>query len=415
VSETIAKPNRNEEDEIDLVELFISLWKEKVGIITITLAFGILSALYAYSRTPLYSIDAEIIPPTQAEFSDYEIKVSLDQPTLFTYNPNASFQQQRELLEIVNSNSNSNSNSTSLDVTDAFSKFLAVLNSNSHISTLAKVNEELFKQTFNIGLDDDLIKNIKSRRTIKRPNTTKKTNALLSDSYTLSLVGIDRDSLKKMIETDLAKADETTTSQIKNTLVSQVTKKLQEYKTEQQYEIATLIEKIKAKKSYLLAQRFDTISELNYAFKIATKLGIEKPTNTSLLSTKDQAVSFSAELNNTTPDRYLKGTQLLQTEIEILKTSDNDIFIDDDLRGMEAQKSLLENNLHIKQLETEKDRLLKNDKVLTFHSTSFNAPIGPIETKKSLIVAFGILLGGFIGLLFAIVRIMMRKYKDTAA
>jgi LPS O-antigen subunit length determinant protein (WzzB/FepE family) len=413
VSETVAKPNRNEEDEIDLVELFVSLWKEKIGIITITLAFGIVSVAYAYTRTPIYSIDAEIIPPTQVEFSELEIKVSLDQPTLFTYNPNASFLQQQELLEIVNSNSNSNS--TSLNAPDAFSKFLAVLNSNSHISTLAKDNEELFKQTFNLELNDDLIKNIKSRRTIKIPNTTKKTNDLLSDSYTLSLKGIDRDSLKKMIEIDLAKASETTTSQIKNTLVSQITKKLQEYKTEQQYEIATLIEKIKARKSYLLAQRFDTISKLNDALKIATKLGIEKPTNTSLLSTKDQAVNFSAEFNNTTPEPYLKGTQLLQTEIEILETTDNNIFIDDDLRGMAAQKSLLENNLHIKQLETEKDRLLKNDKALTFFSASFNAPRSPIAPKKRKIVAIGILLGGFIGLLFAIVRIMMRKYKDTAA
>jgi LPS O-antigen subunit length determinant protein (WzzB/FepE family) len=218
-----------------------------------------------------------------------------------------------------------------------------------------------------------------------------------------------------MIEIDLAKASETTTSQIKNTLVSQITRKLQEYKTEQQYELATLSETIIARKSYLLAQRFDTTSELNNALKIATILGIEKPTNTSLLSTKDQAVSFSAELNNTTPELYLKGTKLLQTEIEILKTSDNDTFIDDDLRGMEAQKSLLENNLHIKQLENEKDRLLKNTKTLTFYSTSFNAPRSPVEPKKTLIVAIGILLGGFIGLFFAIIRIVMRKYKTRVA
>ncbi|OCL85597.1 Wzz/FepE/Etk N-terminal domain-containing protein [Arcobacter porcinus] len=70
--------NRNiiQEDEIDLRELFLTLWKNKVFIAVITAIITILAGIYAYTKTPIYEAKALI------EIGEYKLnntsKASID-------------------------------------------------------------------------------------------------------------------------------------------------------------------------------------------------------------------------------------------------------------------------------------------------------------------------------------------------
>lgn len=65
-----------QEDEIDLRELFLTLWKNKVFIVVITAIITILAGIYAYTKTPIYEAKALI------EIGEYKLnntsKASID-------------------------------------------------------------------------------------------------------------------------------------------------------------------------------------------------------------------------------------------------------------------------------------------------------------------------------------------------
>lgn len=44
------------EDEIDLKELFSIIWQKKIFIISFTIIITILSAIYVYTKTPIYEV-----------------------------------------------------------------------------------------------------------------------------------------------------------------------------------------------------------------------------------------------------------------------------------------------------------------------------------------------------------------------
>ena len=49
-----------QEDEIDLRELFITIWNKKIFIMAFTSIVTILSIIYAYSKTPIYEVKSVI-------------------------------------------------------------------------------------------------------------------------------------------------------------------------------------------------------------------------------------------------------------------------------------------------------------------------------------------------------------------
>ena len=49
-----------EEDEIDLRELFLTLWEKKVFILLFTIIVTILASIYAFIKTPIYEVKAVI-------------------------------------------------------------------------------------------------------------------------------------------------------------------------------------------------------------------------------------------------------------------------------------------------------------------------------------------------------------------
>lgn len=397
MSDNITQPNNN---EIDLFEILIKLWQEKLIIICTTLAITIISMIYAYQLTPIYLVNAQISPPTEADLSQFEMKIDPEKVMPFIYTPGMAFRQQQELMSLSSSSSSSSfdkKNSPKIKTDIAFTKFLAILESHSHILSLAYKNQKLIKEALNINIDDNLIKNITELRVIEFPNTIDKISELAPDRYSISIMGSNREALRKLLTIDLKIASESTTQQIKNFLINQTTKKLNQKIIQQRYIIETLQSQINARKSYLLSTRHDRIIELEAAAKIAATLNIKEP-----------LISLFDKEKDTTP-LYLQGEKLLHAKIGHLKKLKDNIFIDDDLQSMKAQIVLVKNDQSIIQFKEEKEKLLNNTSILNFSNVIFNAPEKPIKPKKSIIVSIGIILGSFIGLLLAITKIAVNN------
>ena len=49
-----------QEDEIDLRELFLTIWRKKVFIVLLTFIVTILASIYAFMKTPIYVVKVVI-------------------------------------------------------------------------------------------------------------------------------------------------------------------------------------------------------------------------------------------------------------------------------------------------------------------------------------------------------------------
>ena len=58
------------DDEIDLFELFESLWKEKVLIVAITFVITLIGVGYALSIPPTYQASVKMLPPSQSDVAE---------------------------------------------------------------------------------------------------------------------------------------------------------------------------------------------------------------------------------------------------------------------------------------------------------------------------------------------------------
>ena len=58
------------DDEIDLFELFESLWKEKVLIVAITFVITLMSGSVAFSLPPTYEASVQMLPPSQSDVAE---------------------------------------------------------------------------------------------------------------------------------------------------------------------------------------------------------------------------------------------------------------------------------------------------------------------------------------------------------
>jgi len=61
------------DDEIDLVELFQSLWAQKWLILLVTLLFAVAAASYAFLSKPVYEVSATVLPPSLSDIAGFNL------------------------------------------------------------------------------------------------------------------------------------------------------------------------------------------------------------------------------------------------------------------------------------------------------------------------------------------------------
>lgn len=399
--------------DIDLIALIINIWGQKFSIIISTLIITGLGVLYAFYATPIYRVSAQLTPPPAIELDELRIS-NPNKTSSFTYSPDASFLQQQKLLSLMEQTDIEDSDEETITTDEVFTLFLQTLSSSSHIKKAALQNKKLFETALNIPADDNLLTNIIKYRYIDLPNTAKKTNELAPDNYLISLEGPDREALQSLLLLDLNLASESTTQAVRKSFIRKLEKIIGEKKNNQNIKLEDLLNEISARKHYLINVRKDNIRELKAAYKIAETLNITSPTTSPKISSSNTKIEFSAMLSNTPPATYLKGTKLLSAEISSLEDLGDEIFIDRDLRSMEAQLTLIERSgRRTAQLQKERENLASQKNVMHFYNDTFEAPQKPIAPQKSIIIAVSFILGLMLGFFIAIIRLIIQGIKQT--
>ncbi len=410
-------------DEIDLFELIADLWKEKWIIISTTLIAGIIAVAYALLATPIYQTRSVIKP---AELKDLD---ELNSLSIYSISADEALKEVGARLE-------------SYKVRFDFFK------ENSELFSELKRDNQSLEQTFEQF-------NAKSVKII-RPDA--KNHSGFSDYVGVQVTypkGIDGVAIVNGF-IDYAIADEK--QNIQNSLEVLISNRLETlrdrleilrvgYKASTESEIARLTEKDALKRSLLndelealrleLEERREhRIANLEEAIKIATRLGIKKPTNPTSLGQEISTGSnvIRTEVNNQQAPLYFMGVDALTAERDALLERESDDFTSNRIIEIKKELKLLEANRQIeiynarenedlflaeiaevrkeisrlKKLKVDMDKL----KLVRIDEPSIE-PLSPIKPKKKLIVLIGGLLGGMLGVMLALIRIVVKRRKQN--
>lgn len=340
-----------QDDEIDLYELWDVLKKQKNLIIGVTTMAFILAAVYAFSIKPIYQSKAFFTPVDQVsvqKLSDWDALLGRNntnisdslfrkfQQKLYSRSNLWEFFNTKKLYQVYDSTLTSsafNEASKKKKVQKAFAKFY------KSFSVMLPSKKENFNY-FSVSLS--------------LPMNEADVQVLLSDYIDL--------------------ANQKTRIEIFNAI-----------QVERQSLIRQLELKINSMRAVASDVRSDRISELGEAITIAHNLQLEEPPKIGAKA------SIQGVSNQGLPLYYL-GYRLLEAEKRVLQERKSDDPFIKGLRGLQEKRSLYD-----------AFKLAEND----IFAVQIDLPptLGEkIKPEKSLIIVVGVLLGGILGIFIALMR-----------
>jgi chain length determinant protein (polysaccharide antigen chain regulator) len=232
-----------------------------------------------------------------------------------------------------------------------------------------------------------------------KPDKLVNTRSINPKAYLVTYISSKQDNLINEIQLDLSTANEKTLSNIQNKHNATIELIIQQLERADALAKTILFDRINTQKEFILANRESNLKNIENALRIASANGIVNPVNSNIAIPNENPL-------------YLRGTKLLTTDIEYLKSLNDDVSSDEEILKLKKEMLLLKNNRLVDQL---KSMLITNNKTdaLLFYDTIPNVQAIPEKSKKKLIIIVSILLGGMIGLFIAIGRITFKSYKKT--
>lgn len=328
--------------EIDLITLIKTLWQKKWVILGITLLSTLIGILYLSFTKPIYEAKAYIYPPSLADIVSFNYGRSDDFSSLHPFS-----------------------------IEDVYNVFLGNLLAES-------TKEEFFKTVFlpsraegtkQKSPHDALYNAFNKILTIKESSKTTPTK------YLMIVRGNNPTQIVAWLKQYLALAQQKAQSE----MISNI--------EHQNIEAARTIQnKIEQARVVAKNKRFDHLTQLKEALKIAKVVNITERSVFSLNGTMTDASSF-----NEPSMMYLRGTKVLQVEIENLSTRDSDDAFVEGLRELEGEYRFYK-NITINSQNIAMFRL--DGKV--------NLPDLPILPQKRVVFLLSILLGMMLGIILVI-------------
>lgn len=401
--------------EVDLFAIFQAVWKQKKLIALSAFIVGMGALIYAFTATPEYQVSSVLRPAALNELD------ALNRSEVYQLPPSAALSKVGASLE---------SYETRLGFFRAnqalFQKF------KEPGRTLEQSFEEFNANSVKLSLPDP-----------------KKTDSLsayikLNLSYPKGVDGVA--ILNGLVDYAIAVEREQIAADLKVIVTNRLTElrdKIEvarsSYETEKEATIASLLEadglkraqlqdELKGLRLQMKTQRGDRISELSEAISIATSLGILKPTTPSALGDSDRPASTSVmrtEVNNQQIPLYFLGTEALEAERKALQLRKTDDFTNKRIAQIANELLILQNNRQIEILKQRKNddlflsgvqplraevarlRSLNIDmdrlKLVTIDRQAL-APLGAVKPKKAIIIVLGLMLGGVLGVILALIR-----------
>lgn len=350
-------------EDINLRELLRSLWAQKILIVFCTLVVTCIAAAYAFLATPIYESTAQTLPPTASDLASYNVASQLTGEAVGGITQtgfNRSPQGIGTLTPAI-----------------AYKTFLKHLESDT-------VRQSFFEQFYlpahPVSEDQKQLQKLQRKLSEELTVTApKKPNEFVAK---VTLEGSDPETLAAWANAyvDLAM------SASRQELLDDLSAEVRIRKKGASDQIATL-------RQVARTTRDDRITRLRNALTVAESIGLETPpSGMSLISVGGFAATEADALANGNM-LYLRGTKALRSELEQLEKRDNNDAYIPELPNLLKTQALL-------------DSIELNPERLAAATIDRAAPVpeDPIKPKKLLILALGLILGGMLGVFWAMMR-----------
>ena len=411
-------------DEIDLVELFRSLWSQKLLIVLIAGVCTCTAGLYAFVATPVYQVQSVLRPASIKDLDE------LNRTGIYELSPSAALSRVGAALD---------SYENRLDYFKKNLQLFAALQQEGQ--TLEQAFERFNDESFAMQVPDPKKAETMSpfvgiRLTYQRGlDGVSVVNGLVAHAIQRERELLSRD-LQAIIENRLKNLQLSITSARANYETSKEARIVQLTEADK-LKRAVLLDELTALRQQLKTRRDNRIQQLGEAIHIAKSLGISKPTTPSALG-QDQRTQGSVvrtEVNNQQIPLYFMGTEALEAERKILLQRKSDDFTEPRIAEITKELQLLKSNRQIEVLKLRENEDLFLADLAAWHAEETRLrnlridadalqlvtldqvatePRRPIKPKKALIVALGLVLGGMLGVFIALVRHMLRPKQEQA-
>lgn len=407
----------NTTDEIDLVELFRALWRQKLLIIGVTLIAAVIAAAYAFLATPYYETGTYLRPVPKSNLDQ------LNETGIYKLTP-------EEAINRVAGGLSSYDNRLDFFLNNQELFQNIPKRGDSLEQTFAAFNETAFEM---LHPDPKKTDNRSAFVGLKLTYPKGMDGASVVNDFVSYVVELERqeiaDDLESLINNRLSSLDMKMEAQRANYNASKEAK-IAALLEESALNRARLQDELAALREELKTRRTHRIQKLNEAIAIAESLGIRTPTTPSAMtqSTRSGTQVIRTEVTNQEIPLYFMGTEALAAERDALASRKSDDFIEPRIAEIQSELAMLEHNREVEilenreeedlyladlaklreeaarlkgiKLDTERLRLVRLDQ-LALQSLS------PVKPKKPMIIALGLVLGGMLGVFIALIRSLM--------
>lgn len=423
MNRTPALTTSSSSDEIDLLELFHSIWQQKKLVVGCTVLAGVLGVGYAFLSPRTYEVSSVLRPAAINELD------ALNRSEVYKLPP-----------------------------ADALSKVGAQLDSYEARLGFFKSHEQLFTAFQTPGQSLEQSFEDFNRNSVKLILPDPKKADSLSSYIRLELqYPADVDGvaiLNGFVDYAIAAERSQVGADLKvivnnrlNELKGKIDAARANYDTDKESKIAKLLEDDRLKRAQLQdelsalrlqmkMERNNRLAELSEAIAIAKSMGIKTPTTPSSMADASRGGSnqvMRTEVNNQKIPLYFLGTEALEAERVALQQRTSDDFTNPRVAEIGKELQLLEVNREVEVLrkrgnediflqdveplrsEVARLRNLNIDmsslKLVTVDRRA-QEPLAPIKPKKALVIALSLVAGLVLGLFVALVRHFVRTRRE---
>lgn len=344
-------------DDIDLRDLVLILWRNKVRLLICILFTTLIAAAYAFISAPTYEASSNILPPTPANLSSY----------------NAVAQNVEKLPGMEAEGAYR----IFLRPEDAYRIFLRHLNSGSlKLSFFDKyyLPEKIGDRKPSTNEREQLWKDFNSALGIALPTTNT------PDLATVSLADHNPTIASTWVNDYIEMAMHASSEQALSTLTSTIDTRVQQLNIE-----------IDGLRTVAEQDRVNRITRLKEDILLAKSIDLKAPSNSTNL-----IITYAGEAPTHTSDTaYLRGSLVLEAELALLKARENNDPYIEGLPILNEQLAVLKN-------------LKPGDKLLRLAAIDNYAvvPETPVKPKKLLLI----LLGAVLGLILGVFGILVKEW-----
>jgi len=361
ITPTFVKERRHE-DEISLVDIanLLFRWKKLIlGIMTVAVCIGL---YYAFTAKRVYQVETIISPPNIEHIQSFNLQ-----------------------------------NLQNVEVDKIYSSFI-------HIAQSRRLMHEFFdkfklNETLSGSSEQDLTAGEVYNNFEKFSGALKLVKDNKDSSIILTLEGTHKDKIGVWLDDYVTLANEIVINRLVNIIQSEI-----------DYKIKKLTLDIKNKRFFYRQEHTDTINRLQEDYQLAKSLGIRDHVFIPNNEFKSNDIGYKIPdqirkmlLITTNIAGYMKGTKVLQAEINALKNRKLD---DIHIVGL---RELQEKLANLQAIKIKKDAL---QAVTVDKKAIFN--IEPIRPNRKSIVIISFILGGILGIFSAFVLGFISNLKKTA-